>query len=192
MINTSRISMEKLVRDSSRFSEFDALRIKSMLNTDFPNIQVKVENLAQEVFDEVVQHEMALAGLSDVNLETVFPPPDTATGCVKTRKSLLLKMASLQAGIRMKKISGTFPKLSLPIQTGPTTLLPEPISSLEDKQLPNVVSASSASSQPSLAQEEEEKVESEDAPSASTTHNLADAVIKEDEKEIPPSTISPP
>ena len=35
----------------------------------------KVENLAAEVFDEVVEHEMALAGMANTNLEDMLPPP---------------------------------------------------------------------------------------------------------------------
>ena len=38
MINTSRISLEKLIRESNRFSEFDAKRIKDLLNHDFPTM----------------------------------------------------------------------------------------------------------------------------------------------------------
>ena len=37
----------------------------------------KVNNLAQEVFEEVVEHEMALAGIENANLEKVIPRNST-------------------------------------------------------------------------------------------------------------------
>ena len=69
MINTSRLSLEKLVREATSFSQYDAKRLRALVDHDFPAMQKKVNNLAQEVFDEVVEHEMALSGPTNVNLE---------------------------------------------------------------------------------------------------------------------------
>ena len=95
MINTSRLNLEKMIRDASRISEFDAKRLKEMLNHEFPRMQSKINSLAQEVFDEVMQHELALTGLSDVNLETALPEPDPYTADMTTHRSMLRKMTSL-------------------------------------------------------------------------------------------------
>lgn len=53
-----------------------------------------------------MQHEMALSGLTDVNLDKILPKPDPATHCMKSRQSLLRKMTSLQLSLRSKKIMG--------------------------------------------------------------------------------------
>ena len=64
----------------------------------------KVQNLAQEVFDEVVEHEMALAGLTNVNLDDIMPPP-ASPDMNKTHKSLLRRMTMIQTNLK-RRMSG--------------------------------------------------------------------------------------
>ena len=95
MINTSRLSLEKLVRESTSFSQYDAKRLRSLVDHDFPAMQRKVNNLAQEVFDEVVEHEMALTGLTNINLEQFMVEADPSTAEMASKKSLLRRMTTI-------------------------------------------------------------------------------------------------
>lgn len=54
-----------------------------------------MNNIAKEVFEEVMEHEMALAGLININLEEMLPMPDTSEQ-MKARTGLLRRMTSVQ------------------------------------------------------------------------------------------------
>lgn len=64
-----------------------------MAQSKWTELQMKVDNLAEEVFNEVVEHEMALAQLDGVNLEEVIPADTNTPG---KRESLLIRMTNIQ------------------------------------------------------------------------------------------------
>ena len=49
------------------FNEID--KLKSIVNGKWDIMQEKVDNLGKEVFEDVMEHEMALAKLETVNFE---------------------------------------------------------------------------------------------------------------------------
>ena len=105
-IDKNQSKIERLVKDSQRISDYDANRIKGVLR-DWPAMKLKLENQAHEVFEEVVEHEMALAGLTNVNLEEMVPPPQSAD-MIQSRRSLLKRMTTIQTNLK-QRMSGKLP-----------------------------------------------------------------------------------
>ena len=54
IVNSTRINLEKIIRDNQLFTKEDAKKIKSVVHQEWPKVKKKVLNLAQEVFDEVL------------------------------------------------------------------------------------------------------------------------------------------
>ena len=68
-------------------------------NSKWDIMQKKVDSLASEVFEEVVQTEMALANLEVAQLDSVIPEEVK----VAERKSLLQRMNTLQMNLKFRK-----------------------------------------------------------------------------------------
>ena len=65
--------------------------MKDIVNIKWAKMEDKVANLAEEVFEEVVEHEMALAGLETFKFEDAIP----ADVKVRENRSLLKRMTTL-------------------------------------------------------------------------------------------------
>lgn len=65
-------------------------------------------NLSQEVFDEVMEHEMALARLEDADLSELIPGDSAGP----QRKSMLLRLNSLQHSLKSKQRNGLAPRFT--------------------------------------------------------------------------------
>ena len=76
--------------------------MRDLVNIDWPKMKIKVEEIPKEVFEEVVQTELALAGLTNANLETALPQPDSNSANLKIHRSLLQRMRTLQRGLTRK------------------------------------------------------------------------------------------
>lgn len=61
--------MEDVAQGSKPFKESEIVLLKNFMNNQWDHYKVKVDNLAAEVFDEVLEYEMALAGLDVMKFE---------------------------------------------------------------------------------------------------------------------------
>lgn len=94
---------------ADRFKPFtkDVLeKLRDIAVSRFDRIEEKVKSLASEVFEEVMEQEMALAKLEQVSLDEL-PIPQTQMN--KERKSLLTRLSTLQLNIKHRMGSGKFP-----------------------------------------------------------------------------------
>ena len=71
-------------------------------------MQQKVDNLANEVFEEVIEHEMALARLETFSFDQAIPKSATDS----QKRSLLHRMNTLQASLKAKQALGQIPRFS--------------------------------------------------------------------------------
>ena len=69
LVNNTRYQMEKVAKECMPFTDSEITHMKDIVNTKWQKVTEKIENLAQEVFDEVVEHEMALAKLETFDFE---------------------------------------------------------------------------------------------------------------------------
>lgn len=113
MLNQTRTKMDSVVKEAKQFTAPEKNQLKEIANTEWITMKNKVNNLAQEVFDEVVEHEMALAGLDDEDLDEVYPQSPIHK---QQHKSLLKRMSTLKANIVFKRKSGIMPKFDKPTE----------------------------------------------------------------------------
>lgn len=106
MINYNKKTTDEQLRDRQNFGVEEIKQLKKIANTGWPEMLSKVENLAQEVFEEVVEHEMALAGLEHANLANALPEGVAS----KQQQSLIKRMSSLQLSLKKKQRSGVIPR----------------------------------------------------------------------------------
>lgn len=69
LANKMTAEIKRSILESQLFTKRESERFKAVMNDEWPKLKAKVNNLANEVFEEVLEHEMALAGLTEVNLE---------------------------------------------------------------------------------------------------------------------------
>ena len=62
-----------MARECKQFNESEAVSLKDIVNSKWEQITSKIDNLANEVFDEVIEHEMALAKLETYDLSNAIP-----------------------------------------------------------------------------------------------------------------------
>ena len=62
-----------MARECKQFNESEAVSLKDIVNSKWEQITSKIDNLANEVFDEVIEHEMALAKLETFDLSNAIP-----------------------------------------------------------------------------------------------------------------------
>ena len=69
-------------------------------------LQERVNNLSREVFEEVLETEMALAKFEDFSLGSSLPKSYIDS----EKRSLLGRMCTLQATLKAKQMAGKMPK----------------------------------------------------------------------------------
>ena len=106
MMNNTRTRLEDVAKHSRPFTADQLIVLRDLVNGQWDELRQKVNNLAQEVFEEVVEHEMALAGLEAANLDKIIPKNSTVG---KQRVSLLQRMNTLQMSLKLKQKSGKAP-----------------------------------------------------------------------------------
>ena len=69
LLNIANNRVEAIAKSSKPFKEGEIFGLKSIVNDKWQTMADKVDGLRQEVFNEVVEHEMALAKLETFNFE---------------------------------------------------------------------------------------------------------------------------
>ena len=90
--------MEHVARSNKPFKESEIVLLKNFVNSQWDLYKIKIDNLAAEVFDEVLEYEMALAGLDVMKFEDAIPKSTK----LKTQKSLLVRMTTLKDSLIQK------------------------------------------------------------------------------------------
>lgn len=103
--------MKKIVNDISQkfkpLTDKQYLSLKEIADTKWDEMSTKVQNLHKEVFEEIMEHEMALARLQTDELETSLSPAEK--GKPSTR-SLLFRLNTLSTSLKLKQDTGLRPK----------------------------------------------------------------------------------
>ncbi len=94
-INAYKANVETKLKESMQFTHVEGEKLRDISNNKWDKYSHKVENLAKEVFEEVVEHEMVLAGLCDEDFESTIP----SSVKNKQQNSLLRRMSTLKANL---------------------------------------------------------------------------------------------
>ena len=63
LLNQTKVRVEDVAKDSRIFSDTEIRSIKDVVNVKWEILSKKVSTLAEEVFEEVMEHELALCQL---------------------------------------------------------------------------------------------------------------------------------
>ena len=103
--------MKKIVNDiSAKFKPFTDKQYMLLMNiadTKWYEMSTKVSNLHKEVFEEIMEHEMALARLQTEELENSLTPDARSK---PSNKSLLFRLNTLSTSLKLKQDAGLRPK----------------------------------------------------------------------------------
>ena len=80
--------------------------LKEIGASKWATLQEKVNNLGREVFEEVVETEMALAKFEEFSFGSSLPK----VGMDSDKRSLLSRMCTIQASLKAKQMAGKMPK----------------------------------------------------------------------------------
>ena len=97
-LNQLRVKLEDFEKNSRPFSKKEMTLLREIAQTKWAHMQQKVDNLAKEVFEEVMEHEMALAKLETFNFGDAIPKSATDSH----KRSLLHRLNTLQASLKQK------------------------------------------------------------------------------------------
>ena len=72
-VTIARSGLDRLEKTFKPFSKNELGLMKDILSNKWAKVEEKVSNLAKEVFEEVMEQEMALARMESVSLKDAIP-----------------------------------------------------------------------------------------------------------------------
>lgn len=101
-LNKTKELIEQVAYECKPFSEIEITKVKDLVNNKWEVMNKKMATLSQEVFDQVMEQEMALARLETANFDKMIPNS-------QGNRSLLMRLNSLQLSLKAKQKQGSVP-----------------------------------------------------------------------------------
>ena len=105
-VQASRKYLNENMHKTRPFTDSQIKFLRELADTKWEKMLKRVENMQDEVFSEIMEQEMALAGLDSEILEEHIP----STIKLKQQKSLLGRLNTFKSNILAKKERGLVPK----------------------------------------------------------------------------------